>query len=152
MQAPDDAMNGARKAAKRRSLLAMRRLHDIVALHRRGRALHAQPVVAVVATEDAPRLPQGIDAQRDDGETFLAIMAMPVGAPKECHGTYTVSNGYRLVAGDTCEPSKGIDRLPTVKRCPGLFSGAAAEVSSSGWGVLFVLLLLVCLCVHHMQC
>ena len=78
MQAPDDAMNGARKAAKRRSLLAMRRLHDIVALHRRGRALHAQPVVAVVATEDAPRLPQGIDAQRDDGETFLAIMAMPV--------------------------------------------------------------------------
>ena len=30
-----------------------------------------------------------------------------------------VSNGYRLVAGDTCDSSKGIDHLPTVKRCPG---------------------------------
>ena len=84
----------------------------------------------------------GYERSSDTGPC-VAVMAMPVGAPKDCHGTYSVSNGYRLVAGDTCEPSKGIDHLPTVKRCPGLFSGAAGEVSSSGWGVLFVLLLLL---------
>ena len=84
----------------------------------------------------------GYERQSDTGPC-VAIMAIPSGAPTECRGTYTVSNGYRLVAGDTCDPSKGIDRLPTVKRCPGLFSGAAAEVSSSGWSVLLVLLLLL---------
>ena len=84
----------------------------------------------------------GYERSSDTGPC-VAIMAMPTGAPKECVGSYTVSNGYRLVAGDTCEPAKGIDRLPTVNRCPGLFSGSAAEVSSSGWGVLFVLLVLL---------
>ena len=70
-------------------------------------------------------------------------MAMPTTAPAECRGTYAVSNGYRLVAGDTCDSSKGVDHLPTIKRCPGLFSGAAAEVSSGGWTVLLVLLALL---------
>ena len=79
-----------------------------------------------------------------EGGPCVAVMAIATGPPKECAGYYNVSNGYRLVSGDTCDPAKGIDRLPTVKRCPGLFSGAAAEVSSSGWGVLFVLLLLLC--------
>jgi len=78
-----------------------------------------------------------------DGGPCVAVMAISTAPPTECRGTYTVSNGYRLVAGDTCDPTKGIDHLATVKRCPGLFSGAAAEVSSGGWTVLLVLLLLL---------
>ena len=84
----------------------------------------------------------GYERSTDTGPC-VAVMAIPTGPPPECRGTYTVSNGYRLVAGDTCDSSKGVDHLPTVKRCPGLFSGAAAEVSSGGWTVLFVLLLLL---------
>jgi hypothetical protein len=79
-----------------------------------------------------------------DGGPCVAVMAISSLPPKTCVGTYNISNGYRLVAGDTCDPSKGVDKLPTVKRCPGLFSGSAAEVSSSGWMVLFILLILLC--------
>jgi hypothetical protein len=43
------------------------------------------------------------------------------------------------VAGDTCDPTKGIDRLPTIKSCPGFFGGSAAEVSRTGWVVLIIL-------------
>ena len=88
------------------------------------------------------RSADGYERSTDTGPC-VAVMAIPTGPPPECRGTYTVSNGYRLVAGDTCDSSKGVDHLPTVKRCPGLFSGAAAEVSSGGWTVLFVLLLLL---------
>jgi hypothetical protein len=84
----------------------------------------------------------GYERSSDSGPC-VAVMAISTGPPAECRGSYTISNGYRLVAGDTCDASKGIDRLPTVKRCPGLFSGAAAEVSSGGWTVLLVLLLLL---------
>ena len=44
-----------------------------------------------------------------------------------CSGTYTVSNGYRLVAGDTCDPKTGVDHLPTQYRCPGYFGSSAGE-------------------------
>jgi hypothetical protein len=81
----------------------------------------------------------GYERSTDSGPC-VAIMAISSAAPKECSGTYTVSNGYRLVAGDTCDPKTGIDHLPTQYRCPGMFGSSAAEVSSSGW---FVLLLLV---------
>lgn len=84
----------------------------------------------------------GYERSSDSGPC-VAVMAISTAPPAECRGSYTISNGYRLVAGDTCDASKGIDRLPTVKRCPGLFSGAAAEVSSGGWTVLLVLLLLL---------
>ena len=67
-----------------------------------------------------------------DGGPCVAVMAISALPPTECRGTYTTSNGYRLVAGDTCDSAKGVDHLPTVKRCPGLFSGAAAEVSIDG--------------------
>jgi hypothetical protein len=60
--------------------------------------------------------------------------------PAYCpHGsTYTISNGYRKVAGNTCKG--GEDFMPTVYPCPstGLFG-----VSSSGWFVLFVVVVLV---------
>jgi len=78
-----------------------------------------------------------------EGGPCVAVMAISALPPKVCVGTYNISNGYRLVAGDTCDPSKGVDKLPTVKRCPGLFSGGAAEVSSSGWMVLIILLVLL---------
>jgi len=84
----------------------------------------------------------GYERSTDNGPC-VAVMAMPTGPPSECRGSYTVSNGYRLVAGDTCDSSKGVDHLPTVRRCPGLFSGAAAEVSGGGWTVLTVLLVLL---------
>lgn len=86
----------------------------------------------------SPRLPRA-----PTRPAAAAVIAIQTAAPKDCRGTYTVSNGYRLVAGDTCDPTGGVDHLPTVKRCPGLFGGAAAEVSSSGWTVLLVLLLLL---------
>ena len=42
----------------------------------------------------------------------------------------------------TCDPTQGVDHLPTKMRCPGMFGGSGAEVSSGGW---FVLLLMLCL-------
>ena len=66
-----------------------------------------------------------------DAGPCVAIMSMSRAAPKDCYGTYTVTNGYRLVAGDTCDPKTGVDHMPTVFRCPGLFGGAAGEVSPS---------------------
>ena len=73
----------------------------------------------------------GYERSSDNGPC-VAIMAISNAAPKDCSGFYTVSNGYRLVAGDTCDPTKGIDHLPTVNRCPGLFAGAASVSSSCG--------------------
>mmetsp|Transcript_24500 Transcript_24500/g.59046 ORF Transcript_24500/g.59046 Transcript_24500/m.59046 type:complete len:828 (+) Transcript_24500:5-2488(+) len=77
-----------------------------------------------------------------DAGSCVAIMSMSRSPPKECHGSYTLSNGYRLVAGDTCDPKSGVDHMPTVFRCPGFFSGSA-EVSTSGWTILLVLLALL---------
>ena len=75
----------------------------------------------------------------------VGLHDLDVGNPLQAGLGKSPAFAYRpcLVAGDTCDPTKGIDHLPTVKRCPGLFSGAAAEVSSSGWSVLFVLLVLL---------
>ena len=66
--------------------------------------------------------------ERDDRGACVAVMALENRPPADCRGTYTVSNGYRLVAGDTCDPTGGLDRLPTVHTCPG--SGAGGWVSS----------------------
>ena len=93
-------------------------------------------------TEEDYECDYGYERATESGPC-VAVMAISSAPPADCRGTYNVSNGYRLVAGDTCDPSKGIDRLPTVKRCPGLFSGGAAEVSPSGWVVLLLLLLLL---------
>jgi len=93
-------------------------------------------------TEEDYECDYGYERTTDTGPC-VAVMAVQSGPPKDCRGKYNVSNGYRLVAGDTCDPSKGVDRLPTVKSCPGLFSGAAAEVSGTGWVVLLILLVLV---------
>ena len=83
----------------------------------------------------------GYERSTDNGPC-VAIMATSSAPPKMCSGYYEVSNGYRLVAGDTCDPTQGVDHLPTKMRCPGMFGGSGAEVSSGGW---FVLLLMLCL-------
>ena len=84
----------------------------------------------------------GYERSSDSGPC-VAIMAVSHAAPTDCNGFYTVSNGYRLVAGDTCDPKTGVDHLPTQYRCPGYFGSSAGEVSSSGWFVLLLLLLLL---------
>merc|ERR1719460_574546 len=65
----------------------------------------------------------GYERSSDNGPC-VAIMAISNAAPKECSGYYTVSNGYRLIAGDSCDPSQGIDHLHTKFRCPGIFGGS----------------------------
>jgi len=82
----------------------------------------------------------GYERSSDNGPC-VAIMAISSAAPKECSGYYYVSNGYRLIAGDSCDSSQGVDHLHTKFRCPGMF-GSAAEVSGGGWSVLLLLLLL----------
>ena len=77
-----------------------------------------------------------------DGGPCVAIMAVSSAPPQECRGTYTVSSGYRLVAGDTCDPSGGVDRLPSPSRARAS-SAARRRRSRRRWGVLFVLLLLL---------
>ena len=52
-------------------------------------------------------------------------------------GSYSISNGYRKVSGDTCKG--GVDRMPSVFPCPGGLFG----VSHSGWLVLFIIVCLV---------
>jgi hypothetical protein len=79
----------------------------------------------------------GYERSSDNGPC-VAIMAISNAAPKECSGYYTVSNGYRLIAGDSCDSSQGVDHLHTKFRCPGIF-GSSAEVSGGGWLVLLVL-------------
>ena len=90
-------------------------------------------------TEEDYECDYGYERTSESGPC-VAVMAISALPPAECKGTYNVSNGYRLVAGDTCDPTKGIDRLPTVKSCPGLFGGSVAEVSRTGWVVLIILL------------
>ncbi len=60
--------------------------------------------------------------------------------PEDCPAgtSYTISNGYRRVAGDSCDADLGVNRLPTVIPCPSVFG----SVSSSGWTVLIVVFLL----------
>ena len=82
----------------------------------------------------------GYERSSDNGPC-VAIMAISSSPPKECSGYYTVSNGYRLIAGDTCDSTTGVDHLHTKFRCPGIFPGSA-EVSGGGWLVLLLLLLL----------
>jgi len=80
----------------------------------------------------------GYERSSDNGPC-VAIMAISNAPPKDCKGQYTVSNGYRLIAGDTCDSSQGVDHLHTKFRCPGIF-GSPAEVSGGGWLVLLLLL------------
>lgn len=74
-----------------------------------------------------------------EGGPCVAIMAIDTSAPKECNDYYYVSNGYRLVAGDTCDAATGLDRLHTKFQCPGTLGG----VSHAGWTVLIIVLLVV---------
>jgi hypothetical protein len=84
----------------------------------------------------------GYERSSDNGPC-VAIMAISNAAPKDCSGFYTVSNGYRLIAGDTCDSTQGVDHLHTKFRCPGIFGGSSAEVSGGGWLVLVLLFGLV---------
>lgn len=62
------------RGAKLRSLLVMRRYDEIVALHRRGREVHAHAVVAVVDKREHHALPVEAERGSEDEETVLAVM------------------------------------------------------------------------------
>jgi hypothetical protein len=42
----------------------------------------------------------------------------PKQAPKDCEGTWYETQGYRLVPGDTCDVSSGLNLLPIARACP----------------------------------
>jgi hypothetical protein len=42
----------------------------------------------------------------------------PKQAPKDCEGTWYETQGYRLVPGDTCDVSTGLNLLPIARACP----------------------------------
>merc|ERR1719163_1637532 len=69
----------------------------------------------------------GYERSSDNGPC-VAIMAISNAPPKECSGFYTVSNGYRLIAGDSCDPTQGVDHLHTKFRCPGIFGGSSERL------------------------
>jgi hypothetical protein len=66
------------REAKQRSVLAVRRLDDIVALHRHGRSLHEPYVVAVADKATAAELHVAPAPGTDDGQTVLALIPLAV--------------------------------------------------------------------------
>ena len=56
-------------------------------------------------TEEDYECDYGYERATESGPC-VAVMAISSAPPADCRGTYNVSNGYRLVAGDTCDPSK----------------------------------------------
>eukprot|EP00300_Choanocystis_sp_HF-7_P006259 c14588_g2_i1.p1 GENE.c14588_g2_i1~~c14588_g2_i1.p1 ORF type:complete len:820 (+),score=183.65 c14588_g2_i1:31-2490(+) len=80
----------------------------------------------------------GFERQGLDGPC-VSLKAVSTEMPKNCPpgAKYTIPNGYRRVAGDTCDASTGLDRLPKTQWCPGLMA-----VSRSGWSVLVLMFVL----------
>eukprot|EP01017_Pseudomicrothorax_dubius_P026780 TRINITY_DN3020_c0_g1_i4.p1 TRINITY_DN3020_c0_g1~~TRINITY_DN3020_c0_g1_i4.p1 ORF type:complete len:750 (-),score=167.04 TRINITY_DN3020_c0_g1_i4:24-2273(-) len=60
--------------------------------------------------------------------------------PLKCDGYYYVSQGYRKVAGDTCQG--GVDHSPLKLPCPGI-----TVLNKSSYGVIIVLILIIVLLV-----
>jgi hypothetical protein len=81
----------------------------------------------------------GYERQGLDG-SCVPIKAIKNEAPEQCPpgGEYIISNGYRRVAGDTCDADAGVNHLPTVISCPGVFG----SVTSNGWTVLIIIFML----------
>lgn len=90
-------------------------------------------------TEQDYECDYGFERQGLDGPC-VSIKAIKTEQPKDCPsgGEYSISNGYRRVAGDSCDADGGINHLPTVIACPTIFG----SVTSNGWTVLVVLFLL----------
>eukprot|EP00300_Choanocystis_sp_HF-7_P006258 c14588_g1_i1.p1 GENE.c14588_g1_i1~~c14588_g1_i1.p1 ORF type:complete len:847 (+),score=204.30 c14588_g1_i1:51-2543(+) len=89
-------------------------------------------------TEESFECDAGFERQGLDGPC-LPLRAITTDAPDPCPpgSKYTIPNGYRRVAGDTCDLDQGLNRLPAELRCPGML----AVVGSGGWVVLLLLIL-----------
>jgi len=74
--------------------------------------------------------------------TFACALSgdLPQDPPSYCPPgtTYTVSRGYRKVAGDTC--TKGLDLSPTIKKCP---DSSSLLSSSKAWVAVLIVVLVV---------
>eukprot|EP00301_Raphidiophrys_heterophryoidea_P025845 c8766_g1_i1.p1 GENE.c8766_g1_i1~~c8766_g1_i1.p1 ORF type:complete len:832 (-),score=166.43 c8766_g1_i1:209-2704(-) len=90
-------------------------------------------------TEDDYECDYGYERQGLDGPC-VAIKAIRTEAPAQCPpgSEYTISNGYRRVAGDSCDAVTGVNHLPMVISCPSLFG----PVTSNGRIVLILLFVL----------
>jgi hypothetical protein len=90
-------------------------------------------------TEENYECDYGFERQGLDGPC-VAIRAIKTETPSVCPpgGEYTISNGYRRVAGDSCDADAGVNHLPASVSCPSVFG----SVTSNGWTVLVVVFLL----------
>eukprot|EP01126_Amoeba_proteus_P011427 TRINITY_DN14604_c0_g1_i5.p1 TRINITY_DN14604_c0_g1~~TRINITY_DN14604_c0_g1_i5.p1 ORF type:complete len:366 (-),score=77.78 TRINITY_DN14604_c0_g1_i5:188-1285(-) len=81
----------------------------------------------------------------------LCVKFDPKAIPTPCDGSYTISQGYRKVPGDSCNVDTGLNRLPIVQPCPGstvlLPPSKTPQSSSSGDGFAYFLIVVIILVV-----
>jgi hypothetical protein len=78
------------------------------------------------------------------------IPTAATGVPSPCHDYYYISQGYRLIDGDVCNPNSsagGLDLRPTKVKCPNPPSPAPAPPSGNNAGSIFVIVIVVLLSV-----
>jgi hypothetical protein len=65
-------------------------------------------------------------------------------APADCTDYYYISQGYRIVPGDSCNYTTGVQLpLPKKVKCPDHYSGGAIIQVTPAWAVVFIVVVII---------